>query len=239
MNCNVTPYDGEENYIFISFDYQDGARVFPALEMLGRMGYRVWYDDRTRKGDYWAEVIADKLVHACMCLFFVSHKAIRAHSCRKQINYALLGGIPVALVFLEAIQTTLAMRMQLSILQEISLEEFNDDSSALGAVCTEMPRCRGKEMPEIEIQDWSSWNPDPGNSEHENRFALDEWLVHERMQEAMRMDTAKTSISNDQGESHRQTAILPPKQFLITRDSTGEERRILTEIFLIGASEDV
>ena len=238
MNCNIKPYNGEKNYIFVSFAYQDGARVFPVLEKLGRIGYRVWYDDRTHKDDYWTEMIADKLVKASICLAFVSQKSIRVHSVRKQINYAVLGNIPTVLVLVDEIQTTLAMRMQFSMLSRVSLEEFSYDNSVLDVICKEAPSCRGKENPEIDIQDWSLWRPDIDNSSHENSYVLNEWLIHDRMQEAMEIKSTKMDSVQDLAENHRLTAILPPKKFLITRDSTGEKQSILTETFLIGASDD-
>lgn len=56
--CSVRPYEGDENYIFISYCHKDKAKVFPIIEQLAKDGFRVWYDEGIAPGEDWPEVIA-------------------------------------------------------------------------------------------------------------------------------------------------------------------------------------
>ena len=37
-------YEGNENYIFVSYAHKDSDRVIPIIEELDAAGFRIWYD---------------------------------------------------------------------------------------------------------------------------------------------------------------------------------------------------
>ena len=37
-------YEGDENYIFVSYCHQDKDRVLPVIKRLSENGARIWYD---------------------------------------------------------------------------------------------------------------------------------------------------------------------------------------------------
>ena len=61
MKCKAVPYQGEEALAFFSYCHADSTVVYPLIEELNRMGYRIWFDDGISIGDEWPEVIAEKL----------------------------------------------------------------------------------------------------------------------------------------------------------------------------------
>ncbi|MBQ2478969.1 MAG: toll/interleukin-1 receptor domain-containing protein, partial [Erysipelotrichales bacterium] len=68
----IKPYEGSDNYIFISYAHKDSERVFPLLRKLTENGYRIWYDEGIDPGTEWPESIARHLESSSVCLSFIS-----------------------------------------------------------------------------------------------------------------------------------------------------------------------
>ncbi len=117
--CEVFPYDGMEPYIFISFSHEDEDDVFPAIEALDAMGYRIWYDRGIAPGTEWPEIIAEHLFHSDVVIAFLSNHSMHSHNCRKEFNYALQKDKNVLPILLEDIQLSPGMEMQMSSIQAI------------------------------------------------------------------------------------------------------------------------
>ncbi|MBR3638779.1 MAG: toll/interleukin-1 receptor domain-containing protein [Lachnospiraceae bacterium] len=49
-STNPIPYEGKENYIFVSYSHMDMDRVMPVVRQWMENGYRVWYDDGISPG---------------------------------------------------------------------------------------------------------------------------------------------------------------------------------------------
>lgn len=117
--CPVRPYEGKEEYIFISYCHKDKMWVFPIIERLDKDGYRVWYDEGIDPGSEWPEIIAQHLQNCSACIAFISNNSLGSHNCRREINFALLKERPFISVVLEAVQMMPGMEMQLSAAQAI------------------------------------------------------------------------------------------------------------------------
>lgn len=117
--CAARPYEGSENYIFISYCHKDKKFVFPIIERLAKDGYRVWYDEGIDPGSEWPEIIASHLNNAAACIAFITDNALNSHNCRREINFALLKKKPFISVILEKVKLSLGMEMQLSATQSI------------------------------------------------------------------------------------------------------------------------
>ena len=76
--CSVRPYEGADNYIFVSYCHRDKQEVYPIIERLARDGYRVWYDEGIDPGADWPEVIADHLSRCALCIAFLSDNALNS-----------------------------------------------------------------------------------------------------------------------------------------------------------------
>ena len=70
--CRAKPYEGSEPFIFFSYCHKDSAVVYPLIEALTQMGYRIWFDSGITIGDEWPEVIADKLENCAAFLPYIS-----------------------------------------------------------------------------------------------------------------------------------------------------------------------
>lgn len=126
--CSAKPYEGGENYIFVSYCHKDKKFIFPIIERLARDGYRVWYDEGIDPGSEWPEIIARHLNGCATCIAFISENSLNSHNCRREINFALLKKKPFISVVIESVQMSLGMEMQLSATQSIFKYTLSDDN---------------------------------------------------------------------------------------------------------------
>lgn len=125
--CSVRPYEGSENYIFVSYCHLDKQQIYPVIERLARDGYRVWYDEGINPGADWPEVIADHLSRCALCIAFLSENALNSHNCRREINFTLLKRKPLISVAIENVSMSPGMQMQLSSVQSLPKVGMTDD----------------------------------------------------------------------------------------------------------------
>lgn len=126
--CAAKPYEGADNYIFVSYCHKDKKHIFPIIERLSHDGYRVWYDEGIDPGSEWPEIIASHLNGCATCIAFISENSLNSHNCRREINFALLKKKPFISVVIEPVQMSLGMEMQLSATQSIFKFTLSDDN---------------------------------------------------------------------------------------------------------------
>ncbi|MDR3313199.1 MAG: toll/interleukin-1 receptor domain-containing protein, partial [Oscillospiraceae bacterium] len=68
---SVEPYTGSEPYIFISYAHADKEQVYPILEEIGKLGYRLWWDEALVATEQWKAVISRHLKQAAIMVLFV------------------------------------------------------------------------------------------------------------------------------------------------------------------------
>ena len=123
---HVTPYEGSEPYIFISYSHKDMDRVAPILDRLDDEGFRLWYDEGIDPGSEWPESIARHLAGARCCLAFISDNSIRSQNCRREINFALSRTAGFLSVILEECQMSPGMELQISTYQALMYHKYAD-----------------------------------------------------------------------------------------------------------------
>ena len=111
---DITPYEGEQPYIFISYAHKDAPEVYPIIAELNRRGYRVWYDDGLAPGNEWPEEIARHLNGCSLTIAMLSHRYIASDNCRRELTFALSKQKSFLAVFLEPTELSLGFEMQLS-----------------------------------------------------------------------------------------------------------------------------
>ena len=126
MAASVQPY------IFISYAHADSERVFPIITALQERGYRVWYDAGIEAGTEWPEYIAEHLDGCAAFLAFISEGSMNSHNCRREINFAIELGKDPLVVYLEYVELSLGMRMQLGSLQAMYRTRHDSDESTRG-----------------------------------------------------------------------------------------------------------
>ena len=83
-------YEGNENYIFVSYAHADSETVVPIIEVMQSAGFRVWYDLGIEAGTEWPAYIEDHLNRCTRVIAFISPSAVESFNCRTEINYALM-----------------------------------------------------------------------------------------------------------------------------------------------------
>ena len=124
--CGAVPYEGDEKYIFVSYCHKDSEEVFPIIEQMVKDGYRVWYDEGINPGNDWPEIIADHLSRCSVCIAFISEKSVDSHDCRREINFALLKKKTLISIYLEDVELTAGLEMQLTTTQSILKYNLSD-----------------------------------------------------------------------------------------------------------------
>ena len=131
---NPVPYEGKENYIFVSYSHMDTDKVMPIIRRWTEEGYRVWYDDGISPGTEWPEVIARHLNDCELFVSFLSNSYMDSFNCRREIDFAVRKRKSFLAVFLEETELSLGVEMQISTVQsvdyyrttpEIFLEKFS------------------------------------------------------------------------------------------------------------------
>ena len=112
-------YKGNEPYIFISYSHKDKDVVYPIIKALADKGFRVWFDTGIEAGTEWPEYLAER-IDKCHCFIaFISEKALNSHNCRREIHFAIELQKHFLSVYLEDVELTLGMKMQLNALQSM------------------------------------------------------------------------------------------------------------------------
>ena len=117
--CAVVPYEGSEDYLFISYSHKDAKIAIPIMEQLMKEGYRIWYDEGIDPGSEWPENIASHLGGASACVGLISNNYLASDNCRREMNFALKRQIPYLSVMLEKVEMSAGVEMQLSANQAI------------------------------------------------------------------------------------------------------------------------
>ncbi len=138
------PYEGQKDYLYISFADQDRLKAYRIIQKLQRDGYRVWYS-KERKADEQGEKIAALIQHCCCMIAMISPSYIDSEDCRDEISLARDLNKERLLVYLEKTNLPLGMSMRLLRLQAVhkytykTRQEFYDKLySAKGIAAAKM-----------------------------------------------------------------------------------------------------
>ena len=124
---NPKPYEGPDNYIFISYSHMDSDRVMPIVSRLMADGYRVWYDDGINPGTEWPEVIAQHLNNCALFVAFMSNAYMDSFNCKREIDFAVRKRKTFLTVFLEETNLSLGVEMQISTVQSVDYYKTSPD----------------------------------------------------------------------------------------------------------------
>ena len=135
-NAPFDPYQGNEEYIFISYAHKDSGSVFDAIRLLHNDRYRIWYDEGIEAGAEWPQVVADRLLNSSFVIIFLSKSAIESHNCRREIHYAVSRKKSMFVVMLDDSVLPPELEMQLSVAPRIT---FGDPFSAKEDIRKQLP----------------------------------------------------------------------------------------------------
>jgi hypothetical protein len=121
-------YTGDEPFAFISYAHFDAETVYPEIQRLDLMGYRVWYDEGIDPGNEWPEEVAGALKRSTQFIVFVTQRAIGSRNVRNEINYALKHDKPFFAIHLAETELPPGMDLQMSSIQAIFKWRMNDQT---------------------------------------------------------------------------------------------------------------
>lgn len=123
----LTPYKGNQPYIFISYAHRDKDEVIDVLTKMQADGYRVWFDAGIDPGTEWDEVIASHVETCDYFIAFVSHHYLDSENCKDELNYARDLNKKRLLVYLEDVKLPGGMAMRMNRLQSIFKNRYELD----------------------------------------------------------------------------------------------------------------
>ncbi|MCK5128496.1 MAG: TIR domain-containing protein [Clostridiales bacterium] len=85
----VRAYEGDGQYIFISYAHKDSEIAIPIINELYKHKYRVWYDEGINPGSEWPKNIEWHLQKASLILVFISENSLASPNCENEIIFAL------------------------------------------------------------------------------------------------------------------------------------------------------
>ena len=201
--CNAKPYEGNDEYIFVSYCHRDRVIVYPIIENLARDGYRVWYDEGIDPGSEWPEIIASHLNGCAVCIAFISNNSLNSHNCKREVSFAHLKKKDFISIITEPVKLTLGMEMQLSASQSIFKYTIDSDSEFYEKLYDArfLERCKGEKNYSIKISVPSDYEDDISNDMFAEKELVrkpfsDKWFSDNK-------DEAKVALSN--GNNHDET----------------------------------
>lgn len=123
----MVSYEGEKDYIFISYSHRDEGEVRRIVDRLQKDGYRVWYDEGINPGNEWPEIIAAHLRDCALFMAFISGEYLDSFNCKREIDYAVSKRKPFISVLIEEVELTPGMEMQLSGVQALLKYQMDEE----------------------------------------------------------------------------------------------------------------
>ena len=147
-------YEGNAPFIFISYAHRDTSVVIPVVNALQQKGFLVWYDGGIEAGSEWPEYIAQHLKQSGCVLTFISENFVNSKNCRRELIYAQDLDKPLLNIYIDNVQLSDGMKMQLGLNQALWKSNFPTDEAFLTAVCEAkiLQNCRAPEgeVPPVE-----------------------------------------------------------------------------------------
>jgi predicted ATPase/class 3 adenylate cyclase len=126
MQTSITPYNGTEPYIFVSYAHADESVVMAEMGRLKEMGLNIWYDAGIAPGSTWREEIAKSLAKASRMIFFVSKKSAHSIHCMQETSFSHTRGVKILAIHLEPVELPLGLELNLGDQQAIFKYQLQD-----------------------------------------------------------------------------------------------------------------
>ena len=123
-HVRMKPYEGDEDYIFVSYAHKDSDFVLPIIDNLHDLGYRLWFDEGIEASAEWPEYIEKHMSDAAAVLAFVTDDFVESPNCRKEITFSLNEHKPLIYVTPEAVELRKGLNLQLADQQCIDMSKM-------------------------------------------------------------------------------------------------------------------
>ncbi len=119
INIPFPAYNGDGDYVFVSYAHADARSVYPELQRLKRLGYNVWYDEGVSPGSRWSDELAMRIKHCSLFLVLVTPNVAKSVHCQDELNYVLEAERPVLAVHLKETELPPGLNLRLGARQAI------------------------------------------------------------------------------------------------------------------------
>ena len=75
------PYEGNEKYIFVSYNHDDSEKVYDIITEFHHRGYRIWHDKGIPLGDSFLEHLAMREKECSVVFSFLSPAYFESQYC--------------------------------------------------------------------------------------------------------------------------------------------------------------
>ncbi len=127
-------YEGNENYIFVSYAHADAGIVLPILEALDKAEFRIWFDSGIETGSEWPAYIADHIKNCNKMIYFVTKRSVDSRNCRNEVNFALSQNKDIVVAYLDNSELTNGLDLQLSTNQSVYRNKFANNNDFYNAI---------------------------------------------------------------------------------------------------------
>lgn len=170
MKCRATPYQGQEPFAFFSYCHKDSNRVYPLIEELTELGYRIWFDEGIGIGDEWPEIIARKLEECNTFLVAMTPNYCCSHNCKNEMTYQVEDQKPMLPLMMEDFPLSGGIKLQLAGTQYLRLFDRNPaDWAGLITNSGMLAACKGAPL---SLRQKTEESEDLGQTEGEEIFAV-------------------------------------------------------------------
>ena len=119
------PYQGSENFVFLSYSHRDKKTANELLAFLQFNGIRVWYDAGIPAGDNWMNVIADKMNRASAVILLSSGNAVLSEHVQTEVRTALRFGKKLIKINLDESEFDSGIEMYLYSLNQVNYNQIS------------------------------------------------------------------------------------------------------------------
>ena len=131
------PMVDNKPYVFISYAHKDSAVVLPCINALQQNNINLWYDEGIQAGSEWPEYIAEKVLNCEKFVLFISKAYLASQNCKRELNFAISRKKDILSIFIEDVELSPGMEMQLGTYQSIFKNRFANDAAFHTSVSNE------------------------------------------------------------------------------------------------------
>lgn len=128
MEKILRSYQGDENYIFVSYAHKDKDLVYPLIRTMQENGYNVWFDEDITPASEFTEYIAENLLRSAFFIAMITPQYLASHYCRHELSFACNQNKKRLLIYLEKVTLTPGLQMMTTDQQAILKYQYSDTS---------------------------------------------------------------------------------------------------------------
>lgn len=128
MEKILRSYQGDENYIFVSYAHKDKDLVYPLIRTMQENGYNVWFDEDITPASEFTEYIAENLLRSAFFIAMITPQYLASHYCRHELSFACNLNKKRLLIYLEEVTLTPGLQMMTTDQQAILKYQYSDTS---------------------------------------------------------------------------------------------------------------